>query len=88
MKVVLFLFLASSLLGLGLICFSWLAIAISGPVIAFLSAVVLYHEGFSPFVGIATIVAYLVVNQVTYLIGVMLIDRRTNNQGANHDQHI
>jgi hypothetical protein len=71
MNAILVLLAVSSLLGLVLgFYFSWLAIVVSGLVLAFLSAVVLQHEGFGSLAGIAIIVACLTVNQLAYLIGV------------------
>jgi hypothetical protein len=71
MNAILILLAVSSLLGLVLgFYFSWLAIGVSGLVLAFLSAVVLQHEGFGSLAGIAIIVACLTVNQLAYLIGV------------------
>jgi hypothetical protein len=76
MNTILVLLAVSSLLGLVLgFYFSWHAIGVSGLVLAFLSAVVLQHEGFGSLAGIAIIVACLTVNQIAYLIGVTSVNR-------------
>jgi hypothetical protein len=76
MNAILILLAVSSLLGLVLgLYFSWLAIGVSGLVLALLSAVVLQHEGFGSLAGIAIIVVCLTVNQITCLIGVMSVNR-------------
>jgi hypothetical protein len=53
-------------------------------VLAFLSAVVLQHEGFGSLPGIAIIVACLTVNQIAYLIGVTSVNR--GDRSLPHDQ--
>jgi hypothetical protein len=79
MNAILILLAVSSLLGLVLgLYFSWLAIGVSGLVLALLSAVVLQHEGFGSLAGIAIIVVCLTVNQMTCLIGVMSVNRGTD----------
>jgi hypothetical protein len=76
MNAILILLAVSSLLGLVLgLYFPWLAIGVSGLVLALLSAVVLQHEGFGSLAGIAIIVVCLTVNQITCLIGVMSVNR-------------
>jgi hypothetical protein len=50
--------------------FSWIAILVSGLVLAIVSATVLQKEGFGALAGITTVVVCLTVNQVAYLIGV------------------
>jgi hypothetical protein len=87
MNAILILLAVSSLLGLVLgFYFSWLAISVSGLVLAFLSAVVLQHEGFGSLAGIAIIVVCLTVNQIAYLIGVTSVNRRSlpHDQPNNH----
>jgi hypothetical protein len=64
--------------------FSWLGIGVSGLVLAFLSAVVLQHEGFGSLAGIAIIFACLTVNQIAYLIGVRSVNR--GDRLLPHDQ--
>jgi hypothetical protein len=49
--------------------FSWIAILVSAPILAVLSATVLQNEGFGFFTGIAIIVACLTVSQIAYWIG-------------------
>jgi hypothetical protein len=81
MNAVLALLAVSAIAGLVLgLYFSWIAILASGLVLAFVSAVVLQKEGFEVLAGIAIIVACLTVNQVAYLIGVMLVTRRTQGR--------
>jgi hypothetical protein len=55
--------------------FSWIAILVSGFVLAIVSATVLQKEDFGFLAGIAIIVACLTVNQVAYWIGAMLVNR-------------
>jgi hypothetical protein len=96
MNAILILLAVSSLLGLVLgFYFSWLAIGVSGLVLAFLSAVVLQHEGFGSLAGIAIIVACLTVNQIAYLIGVTSVNRgdrslphgQPNNHPGEHSHN-
>jgi hypothetical protein len=85
MNAILILLAASSLLGLVLgFYFSWLAIGVSALVLAFVSAVVLQHDGFSSLPGIAIIVACLTANQIAYLIGVSSVNR--GRRSLPHDQ--
>jgi len=81
MTSVLVLLAASALVGLilGLHC-SWLAVGVSGLMLAIVSAVVLQKEGFDALPGIAIIVVCLTVNQVAYLIGVRLWFRGRQDQ--------
>jgi hypothetical protein len=60
--------------------FSWIAILVSAPILAVLSATVLQNEGFGFFTGIAIIVACLTVNQIAYWISLTLATsiRRTD----------
>ena len=98
MNAILILLAVSSLLGLVLgFYFSWLAIGVSGLVLAFFSAVVLQHEGFGSLAGIAIIVACLTLNQLAYLIGVTSVNCRdrllprgqSNNQpGERSHNHV
>jgi hypothetical protein len=73
MNAILVLLAVSGLVGLVLgLYFSWLAIGVSGVVLAIISAVVLQREGFGALTGITIIVVCLTVNQVAYLVGVWL----------------
>jgi hypothetical protein len=65
---------AATGLALGML-FSWLAIAASSIGLAILSAAVLQIAGFGALSGIAIIVACLTVNQLAYVLGVMLANR-------------
>jgi hypothetical protein len=78
MHAIFVLFTVSALVGLlmGLFDFSWIALAVSGVILAFISAILLRAEGLSAIVGIALIVSCLSVNQATFLIGVILSKRR------------
>jgi hypothetical protein len=88
MSAILILLTVSSLLGLVLgFYFSWLAIGMSGLVLAFLSAVVLRHQGFGSLTGIAIIVACLTANQVAHLIGVTLTKRGDRSLPHDHPNH-
>jgi hypothetical protein len=51
--------------------FSWHAIAVSGIVLAGLSAATLHVAGFDALSGIATIVACLTLNQLAYFAGLL-----------------
>ena len=76
MSAILVLLAASALLGFALgLYFSWIAIVISGFVLAIVSAVVLQIEGVGFVAGVAIIVVCLAVNQIAYLIGVALVTR-------------
>jgi hypothetical protein len=73
-NVVTVLLSGSALVGLALgFYLSWRAIAVSGIILALVSAVLL-KAGFGPLVGIAIAVACLAANQIGYLIGVALRD--------------
>ena len=91
LDVVLFLPAASAILGLVAgFFFSWIAILVSGSVLAVLSATVLQHEGFGFLPGIAIIVVCLSLNQIAYLIGTTLVHRAAKKrdaspQGLPHD---
>jgi hypothetical protein len=80
METVLGLFLVSSLLGFSLAYSSWIAITISGLIIAIVSAAVLHNTGFDSVKGIVIIVACLVINQLSYFIGMMLVNRRNRSR--------
>ena len=81
MTSILVLLAASAIVGLVLgLYFSWLAIGVSGLILAFVSAVVLQTEDFDALPGIAIIVVCLTVNQVAYLIGVRLRLRGSQDQ--------
>jgi hypothetical protein len=67
---ILTLLAVSALLGLASgLYFSWIAILVSGPILAIFSATVSQSEGFDALTGIAIIVVCLTVNQGAYLIG-------------------
>jgi hypothetical protein len=89
--VVLLLPAASAILGLVAgFFFSWIAILVSGSVLAVLSATVLQHEDFGFPGGIAIIVVCLSLNQIGYLIGTTLVHRAakkryTSPHGQPHD---
>jgi hypothetical protein len=61
--------------------FSWPAIVASGIGLAILSAAVLQIAAFGALSGIAIIVACLTVNQLAYVMAVVLANRRS--EGAN-----
>jgi hypothetical protein len=76
MNSIFILVAVSALLGLVLgLYFSWMAIVLSGLVLAIISAVVLHQMAFGALAGIAIIVVCLTINQVAYLIGVRLTVR-------------
>jgi hypothetical protein len=81
MTSVLVLLAASALVGLilGLYC-SWLAVGVSGLMLAIVSAVVLQKEGIDALPGIVVIVGCVTVNRVAYLIGVRLRFRGRQDQ--------
>jgi hypothetical protein len=81
--VLLFLPVASATLGLAGFFFSWIAILVSGSVLAILAATVLQHESFGLLAGIAIIVACLTLNQIAYLIGATLVHRTANKRYAS-----
>jgi hypothetical protein len=73
MNAIFVLLAGSVILGLVLgLRFSWIAILVSGFVLAIISATVLQKAGFDYLEGIAIIVACLTVNQLAYLVGVSL----------------
>jgi hypothetical protein len=70
MCTVLILLALSTVSGLALgSSFSWHAIAMSGVVVAGVSAAVLHLAGFGALSGIAIIVACLTLNQLAYFVG-------------------
>jgi hypothetical protein len=76
MNAIFVLLALSAIVGLTLgYYFSWVAILVSGLVLAIVSATVLQKEGFGALAGIATIVVCLTVNQVAYLIGATMVSR-------------
>ena len=81
--VLLFLPVASATLGLAGFFFSWIAILVSGSVLAILAATVLQHESFGLLAGIAIIVARLTLNQIAYLIGATLVHRTAKKRYAS-----
>jgi hypothetical protein len=98
MNAVFVLLVLSAIVGLVLgFFFSWIAILVSGLVLAVLSATVLQNEDFGFLAGIAIIVICLTVNQVSYLIGEMLArgpqdplahDRLNDDPGENSQHHV
>jgi hypothetical protein len=77
MDAVLALLALSALVGLFFgLYFTWAAILISSPIIAFVSATVLHDEGWDFPAGFAISVACVTVNQVAFSIGVTLTTRR------------
>jgi hypothetical protein len=81
MNAILILLAVSAILGLVLgFYFSWKAIAVSGLVLAFLSAAVLQNDGFGFLAGIGIIVICLTVNQMAYLIGITLVTRGAQDE--------
>jgi len=76
MNAIFVLLALSAIVGLALgFYFSWIAILVSGLVLAIVSATVLHNEGFGALAGIATIAVCLTVNQVAYLIGATMVSR-------------
>lgn len=76
MNAIFVLLALSAIVGLALgFYFSWIAILVSGLVLAIVSAAVLQKGGFGALAGIATIVVCLTVNQVAYLIGATMVTR-------------
>jgi hypothetical protein len=77
MKDILALLALSALVGLFIgRYFSWIAILVSGPILAIVLATVLQKKGFISFAGIAIIVACLTISQTAYWIEVTLAARR------------
>jgi hypothetical protein len=76
MTTVLILLAVSAVVGLVLSrYFSWIAVGISGVILAIVAAVLLQREGFGALAGIAIIVGCLTVNQIAFLLGAMLVSR-------------
>jgi hypothetical protein len=76
LATILILLAGSALVGFVLGCnFSWPAILVSGLLLAIISAVVVQKADFGAVAGIATLVACLTVNQISYLVGVALVHR-------------
>jgi hypothetical protein len=81
MNAIFVLLAGSVILGLVLgLRFSWIAILVSGFVLAIVSATVLQKAGFDYLEGIAIIIACLTVNQLAYLVGVRLRLRGPRDQ--------
>ena len=81
MNAIFVLLAVSAILGLVLgLRFTWVAILVSGLVLAIVSATILQKAGFGFLEGIAIIVVCLSVNQVAYLIGVRLRIRSPRDQ--------
>jgi hypothetical protein len=77
MNAILALLAISAVVGLVLgRCFSWIAILISGPIIALVSATVLQNQDLGIVAGIAISVVCLAVNQIAFWIGVTRATRR------------
>jgi hypothetical protein len=77
LNAILILLAVSAVVGLGLgLYFSWMAIVLSGLVLATIAAAVLHQMAFGALAGIAIIVVCLTINQVAYLIGVRLAIRK------------
>jgi hypothetical protein len=70
MSVVVVLLAVSAVTGFALGSFSWLAIAMSGFLLALIASAALHLEGFSSLPGIAIVVTCLSVNQMAYLAGI------------------
>jgi hypothetical protein len=78
MSAVLTLLALSALIGFALgNSLSWIAILISGAVLAIVSAAALRIQGFDALFGIAIIGACLTVNQTAYLAGGFFAHRRS-----------
>jgi membrane protein DedA with SNARE-associated domain len=84
MNVVLALLAVSALVGLALgVFFSWIAIFVSGVIIAICGGMISHNESLEFFAGISFIVACLCINQIAYLVGVrMLICRHGCNRAS------
>ena len=65
---------------LGYFCFHWLAISVSGLILAPTIAWVLQVQGFSMPIGMATAIACLTANQFAFLAGAVLkLSRETTD---------
>jgi hypothetical protein len=77
LNAILILLAISAVMGLGVgLYFSWMAIVLSGLVLATIAAAVLHQMAFGALAGIAIIVVCLTINQVVYLIGAKLAIRK------------
>jgi hypothetical protein len=86
MNTIWILLTMSALVGLGFgVYFKWVALVLSGLILAIVGAAVLQREGFGHLAGIAIIVACLTVNQMAYLIGAALVTRRTDKISLPHE---
>jgi hypothetical protein len=88
-NTILALLAVSALVGLVLgLYFSWIAVLVSGPILAIFSATVLQNEGIDALTGTAIIVVCLTVNQGAYWIGVtwLLAVRRAAGASLPQDQ--
>jgi hypothetical protein len=81
MSAALILLVLSAATGLVLgMLFSWFAIAASSIGLAILSAALLQITGFGALSGIAIIVACLTANQLAYVAGLVLANRRSEGR--------
>jgi hypothetical protein len=81
MGAALILLVLSAATGLVLgMLFSWFAIAASSIGLAILSAALLQITGFGALSGIAIIVACLTANQLAYVAGLVLANRRSEGR--------
>ena len=81
MSAIFVLLTISAIVGFALgFYFSWIAVLVSGLVLAIVSATVLQNEGAGSLAGIAIIIVCLTVNQLAYLIGVTLVTRGPQRQ--------
>jgi hypothetical protein len=67
--------------------FSWFAILISSTALAALSAAVLHIAGFHALSGIAIIAACLTVHQLSYVMGVALTRRASEEAKKSRARH-
>ena len=87
MNTILALAAVSAFFGLVLgFCVSWMAIVLSGLVLAIISALVLHQMAFGALAGIAIIVVCLTINQVAYLIGVRLAIHKALPHHQSHGE--
>jgi hypothetical protein len=74
MTVIFLLFVPSALSGFVIgKSFSWRALAVARAALALLTAIMLQGQGFTPLAGISTIVACLIVNQLAYLLAILIL---------------
>jgi hypothetical protein len=76
MNAVIVVFAMSAITGFALRSLSWLALGACGAMLALLSSVALHAQGFSALPGIAIVAAYLTVNQIAYVAGVLASQSR------------